>query len=203
MTSLTGDNLACDRGGRRVFSGLSFQVSSGEGLLITGPNGTGKTTLLRAVCGLSELSAGRLWLEGQQDDLAIGQRCHLVAHADAIKPAFSVAENLAFWAAFNAGGDVAAALAAFDLVPLAGYSAGLLSAGQRRRLALSRLVLTPRPIWLLDEPTVGLDATSLALLTELIATHLRGGGIAIVASHTPLDVSLHHHLDMSRFSAEP
>ncbi len=199
---MIAENLACDRGGRRVFSGVSFTLESGQGLLVTGRNGAGKTTLLRVICGLSELSEGSLKLLGPEDDLTIGQRSHFVGHTEAIKSAFSVAENLAFWATFGGGGEVDEALAAFDLAPLASYSAGLLSSGQRRRLALSRLALTRRPIWLLDEPSVGLDTASQALLADRLKAHLREGGMAIVSSHTPLEVEFHQHLDMSSLAGE-
>lgn len=200
MTTLIGEDLACERGGRIVFSDLSFTLGGSECMLVKGPNGAGKTTLLRAICGLSELTSGALHLGGFSGDLTIGQRAHYIAHADAIKPALSVAENLEFWAAFNGGGDVAAALAAFDLEPLSGYSAGLLSSGQRRRLALSRLAVSPRPIWLLDEPTVGLDSASQELLESLLETHLKAGGMALVASHTELNVKFSRELDMGAFA---
>jgi heme ABC exporter ATP-binding subunit CcmA len=124
-------------------------------MVLTGANGTGKTSLIRMIAGLFEPAAGRLELEGGSSEPTIGQQCHFVAHQDALKPALTAAENLGFWSDFLGSGDVAAGLAAFDLSALAGLQAGFLSAGQKRRLALSRLALTARPLWLLDEPPAG------------------------------------------------
>jgi heme exporter protein A len=193
---LTGTDLRCERGGRVVFDGLRFSLSTGELLELTGPNGSGKSSLLRLIAGLNEASAGRLALEGGHDELAIGQQAHLVAHQDAVKQVLTVAENLAFWQGFMGGGDVAAALAAFDLARLAGFPAGLLSAGQKRRLALARLVLVPRVLWLLDEPTVGLDAASRASLAEVMTAHLGRGGMIIAATHASLGLEPHQRLDL-------
>jgi heme exporter protein A len=183
---LRGENLTCERGGRIVFSGVSFSVQPGQLLQLTGPNGSGKSTLLRVIAGLCDILEGSLTLDGGQDELSIGQQCHYAAHQDAIKPALTVAENLSFWSAFLGGGSIETALAAFDLKRLEYYPAALLSAGQRHRLSLSRLALLPRPIWLLDEPTAGLDTTSLEKLWPLIRDHLAKGGLAIAATHVPL-----------------
>jgi len=199
MMELRAEDLACERGGRRVFAGLSFRLAGGESMLVTGPNGAGKTTLLRTICGLSDPAAGTLALDGVDRELTIGQRSHYIAHAEAVKGAFTVAENLEFWASFFGGGDVDTALEAFDLAPLAGYSAALLSSGQRRRLALSRLLLVRRPLWVLDEPTVGLDTASQAMLSHHAERHLASGGMLIVTSHTQLDLSIHQRLDMSLY----
>ena len=144
---LHGENLTLERGGRAVLRGVSFSVRAGELLQITGPNGSGKSSLLRLIAGLNEASAGALRLEGGHGELAIGQQAHLIAHQEAVKAALTVAENLTFWSGFLGGGDVDGALAAFDLKRLSAYPAGLLSAGQKRRLALARLVLVPRAIW--------------------------------------------------------
>jgi heme exporter protein A len=193
---LIGEQLACQRGERTVFAGLDFDLGEGGLLLLTGPNGTGKTSLLRMIAGLIEPAAGRLRLEGCPPDLTIGQQCHLVAHQDAMKPALTASENLAFWGDFFGGGDVPAALAAFELAALSGLQAGLLSAGQKHRLALSRLALTRRPLWLLDEPTVGLDRASQARLSALMAAHLDDGGLMIVATHVEIGLEPSHSIDL-------
>ncbi len=183
---LTANNLTCERGGRTVFRDVSLSLKAGELMQLTGPNGSGKSSLLRLVAGLNEQASGTLLLDGSGDELTIGQQAHYIAHQEAVKTALSVSENLAFWRDFMGGGDVSEALAAFDLVRLATYPAGLLSAGQKRRLALARLVLVPRVLWLLDEPTVGLDAASLERLVKVMAAQLECGGMIIAATHVPL-----------------
>lgn len=183
---LTGYDLQCDRGGRTVFAGVSFSVSAGQMLQLTGPNGSGKSSLLRLIAGLNEPAAGSLALSGGSDDLTIGQQAHFIAHQEAVKTALTVHENLAFWRDFLGGGEVGAALGAFDLTRLAHYPAGLLSAGQKRRLALARLVLVPRVLWLLDEPTVGLDQASQRRLSDAMRDHLDRGGLIIAATHVVL-----------------
>lgn len=189
MVELKADSLACQRGGRTVFTDVNFTLSSGQLLELRGPNGAGKSSLLRLIAGLGEAASGRITLTGGSADLAIGQQAHYAAHQEAIKSPLTVAENLQFWGDFLGGGDKAAALAAFDLEALADYPAALLSAGQKRRLSLARLALVPRLLWLLDEPTVGLDASSLDRLTRLLRGHLSGGGLAVVATHAPLDLT--------------
>ena len=188
MIGLAALNVSCLRGGRTVFDGLSFKLAPGEALLVSGPNGAGKTSLLRQIAGLLPLAAGDLRLEGAGPDAVLPELCHYVGHANAVKTSLSVAENLAFWARFlrTNGASLAPALDAFGLSPLADLPAGLLSAGQKRKLALSRLFTAKRPIWLLDEPQTSLDAASLKLLDAAIKTHLDTGGIAIVASHVAL-----------------
>ena len=179
------------RGGREVFEGLSFTVAAGEALAVTGRNGAGKTTLLRLIAGLLEPAHGRLELSGGAPEATLAEQAHYLGHRDALKPALSVLENLQFWHAFLGGTDpsVAAALTALEAVALeglAGLPAAYLSAGQRRRLAIARLVAAPRPIWLLDEPTAALDTASQARLAELMRSHLAGGGIIVAATHGPL-----------------
>jgi heme exporter protein A len=188
---LAGYDLGCIRGGREVFMGLSFAVDGGEALAITGRNGAGKTTLLRLIAGLLEPASGQLALTGGAPDASIAEQAHYVGHRDALKPALSVRENLDFWYAFLGGPDASAA-SALDAVGLAGLAAlpaAYLSAGQRRRLALARLIAAPRPIWLLDEPTAALDTAGQQGLAELMRNHLSGGGIIVAATHGPLGIA--------------
>ncbi|MGE0237850.1 MAG: heme ABC exporter ATP-binding protein CcmA [Parvibaculaceae bacterium] len=189
MVQLQAHSLACQRGGRVVFSDVSFSLGVGQLLELRGPNGAGKSSLLRLIAGLGEPAAGELILAGGSPDLGIGQQAHYAAHQEAIKSPLTVAENLAFWGDFLGGGDLDGALAAFDLADLAQYPAALLSAGQKRRLSLSRLALVPRLLWLLDEPTLGLDQASLDRLMRLLRGHLSGGGLAIVATHAALGIA--------------
>ncbi len=195
---LDGDNLTCERGGRTVFRDVCFSVAAGQLLQLTGPNGSGKSSLLRLIAGLNEQADGTLTLSGGGTDLSLGQQAHYIAHQDAVKAALTVHENVRFWCGFLNGGDVDAALEAFDLLRLASYPAGLLSAGQKRRLALSRLMAVPRPLWLLDEPTVGLDAASQARLVNIMAGHLQKGGMIIAATHVPLGREPDQRLDLGR-----
>ena len=185
---LRAENLGCTRGGRTVFTGLSFAVGGGEALLVTGRNGAGKSSLLRMIAGLVRIADGRLSLDGANDEASIAEQAHYLGHHDALKPALSVAENLSFWTAFLGGGSrqVVSALEAVGLAPLAGLPAAYLSAGQRRRLSLARLQAVKRPIWLLDEPTSALDASSQSRLTELMHDHLAGGGLIVAATHGPI-----------------
>jgi heme exporter protein A len=195
--TLSGRGLSCIRGGRRVFSGVGFAVSAGQALVLTGANGAGKSSLLRVIAGLIHPAAGRVMLDGGDSELGVGERCHYVGHRDPLKPALTVTENLAFWARFLNGrpdrrtaadeaARIARSLAAVDLQDLAGLPAGYLSAGQRRRLSLARLLAAPRPVWLLDEPATALDAASQQRLRATMVTHLAGGGIIVAATHEPL-----------------
>jgi heme exporter protein A len=181
---LQGDQLACNRGGREVFSGVCFSLLAGEALVVTGRNGAGKSSLLRMVAGLVRVAAGQLALKGGAPDIPIAEQAHYLGHLDAMKPALTVGENLQFWTGFlGARRDTTSALEAVDLAPLADLPAAYLSAGQRRRLSISRLVAVPRPIWLLDEPTSSLDAPSQTRLAQLMREHLRTGGMIIAAAH--------------------
>ena len=194
--TLKAQEIACERGGRRLFEGLSLTLEPGDGLLVQGPNGTGKTSLMRQITGLLPLAAGDLAIDGAATDTPIAELCHYVGHLNAIKAALTVRENLDFWAAYLGGGDVAPALDVFGLTTLSEISAGLLSAGQKRKLALSRLFVAPRPLWILDEPSVSLDTYSVERLGRAITDHLAHGGIAIVSTHVPLGVAFTHTLDL-------
>jgi heme exporter protein A len=185
---LTASDLACARGGRQVFRGLSFTIGAREALLVTGPNAVGKSSLLRLVAGLLRPQQGRLELAGGEAELTIAEQAHYLGHLDALKPSLSVAENLAFWGDFlgRGGAKGATALAAVGLGALAQLPATYLSAGQRRRLSLARLIAVERPIWLLDEPTSALDAAGQAMLAELMRAHLAQGGLILAATHGPI-----------------
>jgi heme exporter protein A len=188
---LSGTDLACVRSGREVFAGVGFAVEAGNALLVLGRNGAGKSSLLRMVAGLVRVAAGRLELDGGDPELTLPEQAHYVGHQDAVKPALTVAENLAFWGRYLGGGDAApaavdAALDAVGLAPLADLPAAYLSAGQKRRLSLARLVAVERPVWLLDEPTSALDSASQDRLTALMRKHLDTGGIILAATHGPI-----------------
>ncbi|MBV9747317.1 MAG: heme ABC exporter ATP-binding protein CcmA [Acetobacteraceae bacterium] len=185
---LIASDLACTRGDRRVFSALGFAVTAGEMLVVRGPNGAGKTSLLRLIAGLLRPTAGRLELVGGDPDLTIAEQAHYLGHQDALKPSLSVAENLEFWSRYlgPASASDADALQLVGLGALADLPAAYLSAGQRRRLSLARLIAAARPLWLLDEPTSALDAAAQVRLAELIGQHLGRGGLAVAATHGPL-----------------
>ena len=185
---LRGSDLTCARGGREVFRGLAFTVEAGEALVVTGPNGAGKSSLLRMVAGLVRPQQGQLELEGGDVELTRGEHVHYLGHQDALKPSLSVRENLGFWTALLGGDGTKSdvALAAVGLGGLAQLPAVYLSAGQRRRLAVARLIAVERPIWLLDEPTSTLDAAAQAMLADLMRAHLAGHGLILVASHGPI-----------------
>lgn len=187
---LSAENLSCQRGGRVVFRGLSFAVAGGEAVEVVGPNGSGKSSLLRLIAGLVPAAGGRLALEGGDDEATLAEQSHYCGHQDAFKPALTVAENLTFWTSFlGGGGAILPALERLGLAHLADLPAGYLSAGQRRRLALGRLLTVKRPLWLLDEPTAALDAASQKVLAGIMAEHVAAGGLLMAATHQPLGIA--------------
>ena len=187
---LTGSQLRCVRGGREIFAGLDFTADAGEPLAVVGANGAGKTSLLRLIAGLIVPAGGTVTFAGGDDDLSPAEQAHYLGHRDALKSALSVLENLAFWrdALGGENADIGAALAAVGLDHIAQLPAAYLSAGQRRRLSIARLLAVKRPIWLLDEPTASLDAHGQAMLAELMRAHLGGGGVIVAATHLPLGI---------------
>lgn len=199
---LVVENLAQERGGRELLAGLSFVVAGGETVLLTGPNGAGKTTLLRTLAGLIAPTAGHISLEGGDGERSVGEQAHLIGHGNAVKPQLTVRENATAWAEILGGGGSAdgaidAALEALDLTALAAIPAQLLSAGQKRRLGLARLLLAPRPLWLLDEPTVSLDAANTERVAALVRQHVATGGMVIAATHVPLGLAGARELSLS------
>jgi heme exporter protein A len=188
---LLASGLTCVRGGREVFSALTFEAVAGELLAVTGRNGSGKTSLLRLIAGLLTPAAGSLSLDGGDAELTLPEQAHYLGHRDALKPALSVLENLQFWRDFLGGkpSDPAESLGAVGLAHAAHLPAAYLSAGQRRRLSLARLLAVRRPVWLLDEPTAALDAIGQDMFAGLMRDHLAGGGLIVAATHAPLGLA--------------
>jgi heme exporter protein A len=194
-------DLACRRGGRQVFAGIGFSLAPGDALVLTGPNGSGKSSLLRILAGLLPPADGALTWAGRsvaEEPEAHHARAAYLGHLDAVKPALGVAENLAFWIALGGGdtGQAVPALARFGLETLADLPARYLSQGQRRRLALARVAALPRALWLLDEPSVGLDADSLSALCAAIEAHRAAGGMVVLSTHAPLAIAAPRQLDL-------
>lgn len=187
---LSGRDVTCVRGGREVFAGLDFAAVAGEAVAVVGRNGSGKTSLLRLIAGLLVPAGGTIVLGGGDPELTLPEQCHYLGHRDALKPALSVAENLSFWADFLGGErcDAVESLATVGLDHATHLPAGFLSAGQRRRLSLARLLTVRRPVWLLDEPTTALDVAGQDMFGGLMREHLGRGGMIIAATHAPLGI---------------
>jgi heme exporter protein A len=199
---LIAENLTVERGERTILRGLSFTAAAGEALVLVGPNGAGKTTLLRTIAGFLRPADGTIRLDGGEGDQSVGEQSHFVGHANAIKANLTVAENVGFWAQYLGSKTdleqrVDAALDHFAISDLAEFPAAYLSAGQKRRAGLARLLVAKRPLWLLDEPTVSLDAASTRLLSGAVNAHLEQGGLVIAATHLPLGFAKARELDLS------
>ncbi|MCQ8875023.1 heme ABC exporter ATP-binding protein CcmA [Mesorhizobium sp. LMG17149] len=194
---LIAENLGGERGGEAVFSGIDFALEECRALIVTGPNGSGKSTLLRVIAGLLPVAQGSVRIEGAMEiedgDEAfpsVASACHYLGHQNAMKPALSVAENLRFWRDFNGDGQlgVEEALETVGLGGIGHLPFGYLSTGQRRRAAIAKLLVSHRPLWLLDEPTAGLDKASEGRFAGLMAKHCKGGGMIVAATHLPLGI---------------
>ena len=189
LTCLKGEALACQRGLKLLFEGLDLAARAGVPLVVTGPNGTGKSSLLRILAGLLPATAGTVRLEGA-GEAGLAEQVHYLGHEDAVKGALTVDANLRFWRAVlgETGLGVRDALEEVGLGALPRLRAGVLSAGQKRRLAMARLLVSRRPVWILDEPTTALDAAAQRMFAGFARAHLAGGGILVAATHAPLDL---------------
>lgn len=192
--SFSVTNLSCTRGSITILEDVAFDLAPSEALILRGPNGAGKTTLLRTLAGLTPAAAGSQSVTS--DDIAYA------AHADGLKAQLTVAENLTFWAQVYGAQSIDPAVTAFHLTDLLDRQTGYLSAGQKRRLSLSRLLLTGRPVWALDEPTVSLDVENVARFAAAVSAHLAGGGSAIIATHIDLGLPRARVLDIAQFRAK-
>ncbi len=204
MAGFVGENLACVRGERVVFRHLDFQLEPGGALILAGPNGSGKSSLLRVMAGLLEAYEGRLQWAGEdigKDFEAHNARLHYVGDHDTVKPALTVFENTAFWAGLRGGKkQVPEALDAFAIQRLAGVAGRFLSAGQKRRVNLSRILATPAPLWLLDEPATALDKATVAAFEKIIAKHRKDGGMVVFSTHAEIFVEGARVLNLANFA---
>lgn len=189
LTALRIEALALRRGERLLFERLDLALAAGEAVALTGANGSGKTSLLRAVAGLIRPEAGAIRFDGAEPDAARAEHLHLVGHQDGLKPHRLARDELAFQAAWAGGAGLDAAIDRLALSPLQGLEVRRLSAGQRRRLALARLIAAPRPLWLLDEPMAPLDAGWRARFGEIMSEHVASGGLILAAVHDPLPIA--------------
>ncbi|RWH74542.1 heme ABC exporter ATP-binding protein CcmA [Mesorhizobium sp.] len=198
---LIAENLGGERGGEAVFSGIGFVLEKGEALTVTGPNGSGKSTLLRVVAGLLPVARGKVLVEGGGEAFpTVASASHYLGHLNAMKTALSVEENLGFWRAFQ-GEPALSVDEALETVALGGLGHlpfGYLSTGQRRRVSIAKLLVSRRPVWLLDEPTAGLDKASEERFAGLMRDHLEGGGIVVAATHLPLGLERARELSMGQ-----
>ncbi|MEM6615138.1 MAG: heme ABC exporter ATP-binding protein CcmA [Pseudomonadota bacterium] len=195
--TLEAQGITCRRGYRTLFENLTFSVSAGECLALVGPNGSGKTSLLRILAGLAKPDAGTVTMKSEGPPYS--GNVHYLAHSDGLKGALTALENLTFWKNYYGGqSDPVDALETLDILELAHLPASVLSAGQRRRVALCRLLVARRALWLMDEPTSALDAASEAVLGQIMKDHLAGGGLIVAATHGPLPVETNSKLDVSR-----
>lgn len=205
MTQFAGISVACRRSERLVFTGLDFTVEKGGALLLTGPNGSGKSSLLRLMAGLIHPFAGYLEWDGVKLSADPARHREIVSylgHQDAVKPVLTVAENVRFWdASRNGQGRANIALTAMGLNELANLPGRFLSSGQRRRTALARVIAAGTPLWLLDEPTVGLDTKSISALEAALAAHRKAGGIVVAATHITIDLPGASTIDLANFEA--
>jgi heme exporter protein A len=202
--AFAAEGLACRRGERLVFRGLHFTLPAGGALVLTGPNGSGKSSLLRVLAGLTPPAAGHLAWGGApvgEDPAAHRARLHFIGHQDALKPLLSAQEVLSFWASMHGRGTgrIDAALDRFRLQHRREWPCRLLSAGQKRRLALARLVASPAPLWLLDEPATGLDAEAVEDLLLAVSEHRAKGGRVVLSTHTPLPLERAQSLSLADF----
>jgi heme exporter protein A len=188
---LIAENLGGERGGETVFSGIGFALEKGQALIVTGPNGAGKSTLLRVIAGLLPVAEGRVWIEGGGEEFpSVASACHYLGHQNAMKMVLSVAENLRFWCDFEGEPvlDIEEALETVGLDGIGHLPFGYLSTGQRRRTSIAKLLVSHRPLWLLDEPTAGLDKASEERFATLMTKHCAEDGIIVAATHLPLGI---------------
>ncbi|MBL4692268.1 MAG: heme ABC exporter ATP-binding protein CcmA [Magnetovibrio sp.] len=208
MTQFHGQNLICVRGEHMVFRGLDFEVNSGDALILVGPNGSGKSSLLRMMAGLLKPYSGKMLWNGEDalDDFdEHGANLHYVGHHDAVKSVLSVAENIRFWAELRGGdaADIGEALDVFDIKHLYDTPGQFLSAGQKRRVNLARVIAAPAPLWLLDEPTTALDKATIKRLEAAIQKHRDAGGMVVLSTHADVDTPGAKVLNLSDFVATP
>ncbi len=208
LIRFSGHDLVCYRGERTVFENLSFELADGGALVLRGPNGSGKSSLLRLMAGLASPQSGNLRWDGDavtDDPEAHHRRLHYVGHADPVKPVLTVAENLRFWAALRGGEDAAAAvdraLDGFGIAHLADLPGRYLSAGQRRRVNLARVLASAAALWLLDEPATALDQAGVACLKQAMAAHRAQGGMVVTSAHADALLDGGRELDLAQFRA--